>query len=265
MLDNPHIDGAALLDMANLPPEEYAARVEGKFVSFHGRVLNVGEAHKVDRPPQRHVQGLQTWVGIDPGMARGGVVWVGFDRDNTALLYDELYPGDKLVPEIVQEIKDKNREWGITPVAYVIDPSAKNRSLTDGERVESLFLREGLPTLPGQNDRRTGVMQLRARLGQDGLFISRNCVNALKESERWVVAEDEKTAEDKATAGGDSFKTKGPDHLMDPLRYVCMERLWYEPAPSRKKLWHPSMGGAPPGSWFAHVPESSGPPTGSMT
>lgn len=265
MLDNPHIDAVTLLEMADLPPEEYAARVEGKFVSFHGRVLQVDEEHKVDVPDRKHVRSLETWVGIDPGIARGGVVWVGFDRDNVALVYDELYPKDLTVPEIAARIKEKNAEWGVTPRAYVIDPSARNRSLTNAESVESLFLREGIPTLHGQNDRRAGVMQMRARLGQRGILISRGCVDLLKETERWVVAEDEKVAEDKPSTGGDSFKTKGPDHLCDPLRYVCMERLWYRAPDSEKKLWHPSMGGAPPASWYRHVESRSGPPMGSMS
>lgn len=265
MLDNPHIDGEQLLEMAALPPEEYAARVEGKFVSFHGRVLHVDEEHKVAPPERRHVRSLDTWVGIDPGISRGGVVWVGFDRDGVALMYDELYPRDMLVPDIAKAIKEKNAQWGVTPVAYVIDPSARNRSLTDGERVESLFLKEGIATLPGQNDRRAGVMQMRARLAQNALLFSTACVNALKETERWVVAEDEKLAEEKASTGGDTFKTKGPDHLMDPLRYLCLERIWYEPPSAKKRLWHPSMGGAPPASWFPDASSTSGPPMGSMS
>lgn len=265
LLDNPHVDGQTLIEMAGLPPEEYAARVEGKFVSFHGRVLQVDDEHRVDPPDRRHVRSLETWVGIDPGIARGGVVWAGFDRDNVCLVYDELYPKDMTVPEIAEAIREKNREWGVRPVAYVIDPSARNRSLTNAESVESLFLKEGVPTLHGQNDRRAGVMQLRARLGQKGLLISKGCVNLLKETERWVVAEDEKIAEGKPSTGGDSFKTKGPDHLCDPLRYVCMERLWYVAPDRDKPRWHPSMGGAPPASWFLQQEQGSGPPMGSMS
>lgn len=267
MLDNPYIDGAALLEMANLPPEEYAARVEGKFVSFHGRVLEVRDRHRVDPPDPKHVRQLDTLVGIDPGIARAAAVWVGFDRDNVALVYDELYPSGMTAPEFAQAIKDKNEEWGVKPQQYIIDPSARNRNLATGENIESLFLKEGIPTLPGQNDRRTGILQMRARLAADptGLLISKACVNLLKETERWVVAEDEKLAEDKATAGGDTFKTKGPDHAADSLRYTLFERLWYQPAAKSKKLWHPSMGGAPPASWFTHSVENSGPPLGSMT
>jgi hypothetical protein len=49
------------------------------------------------------------YVGIDPGVARGGVVWCGFDRDNVMLVFDELYPEGKTVGEIAKEIRAKNR------------------------------------------------------------------------------------------------------------------------------------------------------------
>jgi hypothetical protein len=72
---------------------------------------------------------LQVYVGIDPGIARGGVVWCGFDRDNVMLVFDELYPEGKTVEEIALISGRRTAEWGIEPDVYVIDPSARNRSV----------------------------------------------------------------------------------------------------------------------------------------
>lgn len=277
LLDNPWIDGAALVEASrgSMSEAELAARVEGRFVHFHGSVINVTEEHRVDPPTEQHVRDLQTYVGIDPGMARGGVVWVGFDRGDDGLVYDELYPSGQSVPSLALDIILQNARWGIGDererragaqliraeledglltsvqasekikvlrakppgprVIYIIDPSARNRSLTDAQRVEGEFQRVGIYTLPGQNDRRAGVMAMRARLEHKALLVSRECTNWIRESERWLVDRDESTDEQRSNAGGsDTFATKGPDHLMDPTRYVCMERIWWrKPSPVR--------------------------------
>jgi hypothetical protein len=166
-------------------------------------------------------------VGIDPGVARGGVVWCGFDRDGVQLVYDELYPEGKTVGEIAKAIKAKNRWWGIDPDFYVIDPSARNRSLVNAQSVEAEFQRNDIFPIHGQNSREAGILQLRGRLENGGLFIAENCKAVLYEAKRWLVAKDEKTSEQ--TASGDQFVTKGPDHTWDPIRYCAMERLWFEP------------------------------------
>lgn len=225
LLDNPFIDGQALVSqLDHLSPEEKAARIDGRFVHFHGLVMQRWDPDRnvCDPPDKSHVQGLATLVGIDPGIARGGVVWAAFDRDNSMLVYDELYPSGWTVPQIAAAIRQKNKAWGVEPEGYVIDPSARNRVLTNAESVESLFAREGIYTIPGQNDRLAGILQLRQRAQAHALVISRNCIHMLKERERWLVAEDEESG--KGAAAG--FKTRGPDHTWDPARYLAMHRLW---------------------------------------
>jgi len=211
------------------------------------------------------------YVGIDPGIRRGGVVWVAFDRDNHMLVFDELYPENLTVPQIARQIREKNAFWGLTGAAeplYVIDPSARNRSLVNAENVEGAFAQEGIFTSPGQNDRLTGVLQLRKRLeDRAALLVTENCVTWLFEAKRWLVAKDEVTEEQSPNAKGVSFATIGPDHLMDPTRYVAMERLWFVgEAPSvANEVWVP--GTAPSGAWLrAHRPRGGGgPPLGSMS
>lgn len=222
MLDNPHLPAEEVAaEIADIRSDkERRAIVEGEFVHFRGRVLEeFDEAiHVVPPPSRKHVKGLDVVVGIDPGIARGGVVWVGFDRDNNALVFDELYPGDMKVDEIVPLIRQKNQKWGVVPDVYVIDPTSRNRSPTDGFDVKGLYSRAGINAIDGLNDRVVGIMEMKARLENKALLVAENCEKWLFEQGRWLVAEDE------ASGKGDRFTTLGPDHLMDPTRYALMFR-----------------------------------------
>jgi hypothetical protein len=234
MRDNPHVNSeATIAAMSHLSEAELRAVVDGEFVHFAGAVIDLKDAHVVPKPPRSHVRGLQVYVGIDPGIARGGVVWAGFDRDNRMLVFDELYPEGQTVEEIVADIRAKNAEWGLERPTYVIDPSARNRSLVNAQSVEAEFQKFGIFPLPGQNSREAGILQLRGRLEHGGLLVSENCKAVRYEAKRWLVAKDEKTSEE--SAAGDQFVTKGPDHTWDPIRYLAMERLWYQPLRQPKR------------------------------
>jgi hypothetical protein len=195
------------------------------------------------------------------------VVWCAFDRDNSMLVFDELYPEGLTVPQIAAQIKAKNLEWGVDPI-YVIDPSARNRALTNAETVIGEFNRAGIYPVPGQNDREAGILQLKARLHGGTFRVAQNCAKWLWESDRYLVASDEISSEqkNKVKGAGGSFATIGPDHLLDPTRYVAMERLWFSPAMERvqrSRQWRP--GEALPASALLGRESSAGPPMGSMS
>jgi hypothetical protein len=65
------------------------------------------------------------------------------------------------------------------------------------------------------------------------LLVSENCKAVQYEAKRWLVAKDEKSGEE--STGGDTFATKGPDHTWDPIRYLAMERLFYQPLRTPKR------------------------------
>lgn len=270
MFDNPHLSRDEIeREFADVSEEERRVRLEGNFVHFHGRVLDVRDDAIVPAPDPRHVQSLDVYVGIDPGIRRGGVLWGAFDRENRLLIFDELYPESQTVPEIAEAIKAKNAHWGISPM-YVIDPSARNRTLVNAESVEGEFQRQGIFPMHGQNDRLASVLQLRSRVQRQGLFISAACTNLRWELNRWLVAKDEDTEQQRAKVkgAGGSFATIGPDHLCDPLRYIAMTRLWHQaPASSsrQRKPWEP--GTAPDASWLlSGAPrERDVPPLGFMS
>jgi hypothetical protein len=177
------------------------------------------------------------------------VVWCGFDKNNDMLVFDELYPESMTVPEISRAIQERNAFWKIKRPLYVIDPSFRNRSLSNAESVEGAFMREGIFPVPGQNDRIAGVLQMRARVEAKSLMVSQHCKHWLKEADRWVVSDDEVSGEGKpsrAKGAGGSFATMGPDHLMDPTRYVCMERLYFQRPKEKEPAWGGLASGTAP-------------------
>lgn len=271
MLDNPHIPREFVeQELQGLSKEEFQARVEGQFISFHGRVLERFDhkKHVVSPPSQQHIQGLDVLVAIDPGITQAGVGFHGFDRENRMLTFDEIYPRGQGVPEIALRIKDKLESWKVPlkSVQFVIDPSARNRSLVNAESVEGEFARQGIYCTPGQNDRLAGVLQMRARIDADAWLVSSDCTSHLHEIKRWVVAKDEDTERDRAKGAGGTFATKGPDHLMDPARYAAMQRLWYVAPSQERKVdqgWVP--GRAPSASWLDSQVVEQTPPMGSLS
>jgi hypothetical protein len=89
----------------------------------------------------------------------------------------------------------------------------------------------------------------------------------LREADRWLVAADEEALEMRAkgSAKGASFTTIGPDHLMDPTRYVCLARVWHADLPAaigaQSRLWRP--GEAIPARYLQPAVEA--PPLGLMS
>jgi phage terminase large subunit-like protein len=241
LIDNPTIPEEAIkAEIAACRSErEYRMRILGDFVAYRGRVLEQFEdRHIIEVPARKVIQKLDVIVGIDPGLSKGGIVYCGFDRENRMVVFDEIYfsdtpvvSPDPKVGTVVKAIRMKNKQWGVKPVFYVIDPTARIRDMVSAtESVMTAFVREGFVCVPGQNDREAGVLELWGRLEADpaAIVVSKACTNWLHERDRWLVAQDEEGAESvpKGTAKGTSFKTIGPDHLMDPTRYVAMSRAW---------------------------------------
>lgn len=251
MDDNPHLTeegkAASLTDLTDL---ERQARKEGKFVHFGGLVYPEydPEAHTVrELPSRRHLQGQTIVVSIDPGVRKTAVVWVAFDKDNVAVVFDELYVDQATVELVAGQVKERNEHWGVKP-NYVIDPSARNRTLINAEQIQIAYMRNGITAMPGQNALEPGILQLKRRLQHQAIFFSPTCTRLAWELRRYRI--DEKK---------DQFAVvKEHDHLMDALRYACMTMTWGVTAskPKSKPLvWE--YGKIPPRSQLVIPPKQS--------
>jgi phage terminase large subunit-like protein len=273
MDDNPHLDETAkkaYLD--GLSEEERRMRKSGQFVHIGGLVLAEfdEDLHVIDPIRADDLRGHVCVNGIDPGIVRGGVVFCSFDRDDTMLVFDELYPQNWIVERTAFEIALKNaeylngtrmeRKWALSylpdmvaqglvdggdmarivqllsapierQVMYVIDPSARNRSHINADNVEAAYQRCGIMVTPGQNDLQTGAFQLKRRL-------QRRPVPALLISRKCVNWLWERSRWKRKPTDDDSFAVvPGDDHVLDPTRYVAQTR-WFGPAIEVKKERH---------------------------
>lgn len=244
MRDNPHIDAEAMIEaLSHLSDAEKEAIIEGRFVSFTGLVMREFSDENIIPQVDPKFSSRQdfTLISIDPGISQAAVTWNGFDPDNTQTVFDEYYPKDEKahVDQMASVIKAKNLLWGIRNPMYVIDPAAKNRMLTDGATVETLFAREGIHTMRGNNDKQAGFMEIKARAQHQKLKVTENCVNVLHEQKRWTIARDETMTERENT----TFTTRGPHHTWDTIRYASMYRPWIsrpQIIPHKKEVWTPN-------------------------
>lgn len=237
---------------ARYPAKVAEARLQGKFTHFKGLVYEMWDPdiHVVDRPSKKHVQGLECWEAIDPGVNTTGILFGGFDKRNGLLIYDELYLHDAdAIPENAAElIKEKRDFWGVEPYATLIDPSANNRDLVRQDTVRAAYARAGIGTVKAKNDVEGGVFEVMRRLENqtegepDPLcLVAENCTHLRKEVGKYRV---------KDTPDGKFAVVKREDHVCDCARYLCAARPTAPPqvrrrrTPVREQRWIP--GTAPP-------------------
>lgn len=290
--DNPSIDPVVLRrQLDNFPEEERQAREHGDFMHVGGMVYAGGfEKHLVPPLTPDQLKDRDVVVGIDPGMKCAAFVWLAFDEDNRAVVFDEAALSGATVVDYMLAIITVNARWGLlspdeaaqasaevrrrhakgemvleafqeamrllsSPSAphaplYVIDPSARNRTLTNAESVQAELQRQGIYPIPGQNDVFAGVSQARRRLQQGGLFIAENCRHLRSEAEEYRL-EDRPDGEFKIV--------KEDDHRLDAMRYALMQRPWYaQPQEPEQPLgWTPGSG--PSAQWMRQhrVPEDT--------
>lgn len=239
--DNPFMDQAEVeKDALALGPERAAVAIDGHYMHLAGKVLNVTDDHVIDPlTPEQVREFFEVVIGYDPGLGRSGLVWVGFtkidDRRLSMVVFDELYPKNLGVSEIVAAARLKNAKWGIGDVMasrdepkWIIDPQHGGRGADGKYSVKDLLMQEQIFPTNGDNRREAGILELRQRLTDGALLVTRNCTNWRHEADRYLIADtdDERDASTKG-AKGTTFRTVGPDHLMDPTRYVGMKYLWH--------------------------------------
>lgn len=239
MDDNPHISQDAKEEyLAGLSAEEKRARKEGLVVHFGGMIYpEWGEHHVCEELTLEHVSQLDTIIAIDPGINTTAVVFCGFDRDNAAWVYDELYlHEDQAIPEkVALTIKAALERWGVKDPMYLIDPSARNRASVNADNVQAAYLRAGLLCLSAQNAVEAGIFEVKRRLQHEPpmLHVSKRCEQLLWERKRYR----RKPNENNQSAFD---VVKRDDHLMDAMRYACMARPIAPSKPTFKRPRRPS-------------------------
>ena len=209
---------------------ERKQRMDGTFAETGGQVFPNFLSRLIPRPPKEHVSGLSHLVLIDPGIRFAGLVWMGFDRDNYGLIYEALKLRDTSADQFPEYFRRVAAEWGFDPkhADYIIDPAARNRELATGVSVQGILAAMGWQTRPAQNDVNAGIQAVRRRLN-DGALLVGDWLTDLHDEAVEYSFEDREDETDKVK--------KRNDHLMDPVRYGCMERLW---TPLPKKLILPA-------------------------
>lgn len=268
--DNPLLSKAAVeAALAEYPDDEREAREFGTFKHFGGMVYPDG-FEKVLVPPvePKQLEGQDIVVGIDPGLKNAAFVWVAFDRDNRAVVFDTVMLQEQTPAAYVKAIRAKNIQWGLKNPLYVIDPSARNRSLTNADSVESLLQKLGVYPMHGQNDVQAGVQQIRDRIAQEAFFVCRQPTTYPELGDGTAGVRDEAEEYRMQDRPDGEFKVvKENDHRLDALRYALMARLWFRRQaadPLKGPEFEPGV--APPmREFFAYAPAASVPPMGSMS
>lgn len=260
--ENPHLSEEGREDaITGIRGDQRAAVTEGSFTAAKGLVYEEfdpqpGGLHVVPEEwiDKDLVGSLEHIDGIDPGQVETAVLFAGVDKHGRMVIYDELtLSGRSAVPEHAAELINNKREgWGLAPVSKytIIDPAAKSRSLSNGERVGEAWITAGIPVLYGKNDLEAGCMEVERRMvhqiedGDGGrkpfplIVISSRCVGLIKQLRKYR----KKPKED-----GSFGVVKKNDHKPDALRYICMERrvpVKRKRRRQRQPAWVP--GTAPP-------------------
>lgn len=229
MDDNPWLTEADKREaLKGFTREEIQARKSGKFVALHGLIYGDFDSDTHEIPELQAdedgrysvLDNKNIIIGIDPGIRHAcGVLWTYLAPDDTMVAFEEGYYQGMTIQQVCEQIHRVNAHYDIQPIYYVIDPAARNRQSQTGRSDQMEFADHGIVALPGQNDVRPGINRVKERFQNNRLFITANCENLKKELQRYRWRKPPRTEDDSKEA-----PVKKDDHLVDPLRYICMSR-----------------------------------------
>jgi hypothetical protein len=234
--DNKHLDaGEVKLTLESATEKEREAREFGRFVHMGGMVFDGGfERCLMNRAPKpEEVKAWDIVIGMDPGLKNAAFIWIGFDNDNRAYVFDECLLQEQTPKDYATAIRKTNAKWGIRNPLYVIDPSARNRSLINAESVEALLQAEGIYPMHGMNAVEAGIQQMRLRIEKGMFWVSPDCRGLRDEAEEYRMAD---------RPDGEFKVVKERDHRLDACRYGIATRLWN---PGMELVNHQPLGWSP--------------------
>lgn len=224
MHDNPTLDKAAVARILATYHNDLwrRAREFGDFVDVGGIIYEDFERRVIDPPAPSELDKRDVVVGIDPGIRNTGIVFVAFDGHGVGTVFADRLLQDARTEGVANAIWGVLDAYGIprsgarAPL-FVIDPSVP-RSQASEHTLQTSLAVLGIGAAKAQNDVEDGVQQIRSRLAEGRLWISRSCVGLRDEA-------DEYAAEDRPD--GEFKPIKENDHRLDALRYVAMARPFF--------------------------------------
>jgi hypothetical protein len=233
------------------------AREFGEFVDVGGLIYEDFERRVIPAPAKAELNLGDVVVGIDPGIRNTALVFAAFDSHNTGTVFAEDLLQNARTEDVAQAIWRVLDRYGIGRQAplFVIDPSVP-RAQTSEQTLQTSLAVLGIGCAKAQNSVEAGIQQVRSRLAEGRLWISRDCLGLRDEA-------DEYAAEDRPD--GEFKPIKANDHRLDALRYVCMARPWYPhvEAQSIERNLGFAANVAIPARYL--LPQLESPPMGSMS
>jgi hypothetical protein len=190
------------LSMSN---EMFKQEFEASFENYTGRIYKEYKAHHNILVPDLKTA-WPVYIGIDTG--RHTVFsFVTIDYEDRAYVFDEIYDNDSTVAQLVDQLKQKLKFWGIeNRVHFIIDSASQ---------VKREYNALGIYTTDSEKDVLNSIAVIRGRFQSNKLFFdSERCTYHISEHDAY---------EWHQKRGGKSDKPRPKkinDHTVNALQYV---------------------------------------------
>lgn len=203
--DAPHLSQEEKDELwAEIPAYQRAARSKGVPQLGAGAIYPIEEEEVTCRPFDIPRYWPRAY-GFDVGWNRTAALWGAWDLENDIVyLYSEYYRG-QAEPSIHADAVKSRGDW----MTGAIDPSARGRSVKDGESLLYVYHEKGLLLVKADNTRESGLYECHQRLSSGRMKVFSTLQHWF--SEFRIYRRDEK-----------GQVVKQNDHLMDCMRYLIM-------------------------------------------
>jgi hypothetical protein len=192
--------------LAATPPHEREARSRGIPVLGDGNVFQT-PLEDILIEPQPIPAYWKRLYGIDVGDNTAVIALAHNPEDDVIVVYSDYCPKNAVPERIAPHIWGLNKAAGFK-LPGLMDPSARNRSLTDGRRVIEMYRGLDCTIVPANNNVTSGIFEMRHRLETGRLKVFKTCVGWQNEYMTYHYKD------------GKIVKTN--DHRMDATRYGVM-------------------------------------------
>jgi hypothetical protein len=149
-------------------------------------------------------------------------LWFTVDSEGRIIVFHEYYQAERTVEQHAKAILEWETTALTSEVLYRVgDPAIAKRSDLSGESIQGFYSELGVYIGSGNNEVRYGLNRVRKYFDNDGLFITQNCIQLIRELRgyRWATYA---TRKGNDTKEPQDAPNKVNDHAVDALRYgIC--------------------------------------------